>query len=84
MLWARRFDDASEAQWKSFAEKLQKRKGKRHQGADEYYVLGIRPADLSASARQRVSQSEPVLPGGMQFQKATLELVGAERGDRRA
>ena len=47
-------------------------------GADEYYILGRRLADLSASERQRVCESEPVLPGGMQLKKATLELVGTE------
>ena len=66
--------EASEAEWASFAEKLQKRKGSCRQGADVYYIRGVSPADLSAFARQAVSHSDPVLPGGVQFQKATRDL----------
>ena len=48
----RQHDAESEAEWTSFAEKVKRRKWKRSEGADEHYVLGVSPADVSAHARQ--------------------------------
>ena len=82
VLWKMRFE-ASEAQWASFAEKVRKRKTKHQKGADDYYILGVSPAILSAVARQAVSQSEPVLPGGVNFREGSLELAGGERAEKK-